>query len=133
MVALKVEIILWFFTILLLQPFANLADLPIVSVGESAKGYIAIGVSSVGIISIGIFSTGIFTFSLMGSGLLMFIGGWGVCLGFGIYLFGVSWYCYRCFVGISIWDTRNALLGVNILGPLFNRTKKIYIIDRLND
>ena len=105
LIALLAEILLWYFTITMSSPFNNLAELPIVSVGQSAKGYIAIGIDAVGIISIGIYSIGIFTFSVMGSGLLMFIGVVGGGLGFGIYFLGISWYCYRCCLGVSIWDT----------------------------
>ena len=101
--------------------FTSSGEYPAFSVGMDAKGYIAIGIQAKGIISIGIVAQGMFSLSMVGTGLVVFVGQVGGSLGLGIYQVGVSWFCLLAQLTISLWDTRRAQCGINILGPLWNR------------
>ena len=99
---------------------------PFFSAGSDAKGYIAVGMNAKGIVAIGMISQGLFTFSMVGTGIFCFIGQAGGTLGFGIYQVGVAWYCYLGQLSLGLYYTRAAQLGVNILGPIMDRNKKVY-------
>jgi hypothetical protein len=91
-----------------------------------AKGFIAIGMTARGIVSLGMMAQGFVTFSMVGTGLIVFVGQMGGGFGFGIYQLGISWYCYFGQLTISLWDTKSAQCGINILSPLFFRHKRQY-------
>ena len=77
-----------------------------------------------GIFSVGLISEGIFTLSMVGTGLLLFVGSVGGGFGLGVYQVGISWFCYVGQMTLSIWDTKSAQLGVNVISPVVDRKKK---------
>ena len=82
-----------------------------------ATGFIAIGMNARGILCLGMMAEGVITISMLGYGLVFFIGQVGGTFGFGIYQLGVAWFCYMGQLTLSIWDTKAAQCGINLIGP----------------